>query len=130
MSRMRSYVYYVNLNFGSAILLDVENERQTALYTHLGKTLRAIRTKRNQTQEQLSRAAGMSRTSLTNIEAGRQKSPLHELLKLADALDIELRELIPLKVDLPGEVSVLLSNQPRRVGNKTAALLERLKKTE
>ena len=38
---------------------------------------------------------GLTRTSLTNIESGRQHPPLHTFCELAEQLDADYAELIP-----------------------------------
>lgn len=50
------------------------------------------------TQESLAVKVGMTRTSITNIEKGRQKVLSHILVELANALNVPLVELLP-KVD-------------------------------
>lgn len=46
-------------------------------------------------QAHLAGQVGLLRTSITNIEAGRQKAPLHVLYALCDALDVEVTDLLP-----------------------------------
>lgn len=47
------------------------------------------------TQEELARRVGMTRTSITNIERGRQKVQLHTLYDIAAALDTPIQNLLP-----------------------------------
>ena len=47
------------------------------------------------TQERLGTLVGLSRTSITNIEKGRQHVPLHQLYRIADALDVTPTMLLP-----------------------------------
>lgn len=47
------------------------------------------------TQGRLATAVGFSRTSITNIERGRQKIFLHTLADVADALGVRLQDLVP-----------------------------------
>jgi hypothetical protein len=37
----------------------------------------------------------MLRTSITNIEAGRQKAPLHVIYTICDALDVDPLKILP-----------------------------------
>jgi len=46
-------------------------------------------------QVQLAEKIGVSRASIVNIEAGRQRPPLHVLWQIAEVLGTELAELIP-----------------------------------
>jgi transcriptional regulator with XRE-family HTH domain len=66
----------------------------TALYQYLGRQVSARRRGRY-TQTQLAKAIGVSRTSVTNLERGRQRIPVHYLLHIAEALDCELSDLLP-----------------------------------
>ena len=47
------------------------------------------------TQEKLGRMVGLSRTSITNIEKGRQHIALHQLFDLANALNVQPHVLLP-----------------------------------
>jgi transcriptional regulator with XRE-family HTH domain len=46
-------------------------------------------------QEEFAKAVGLSRTSITNIERGRQPVSLHTLYSMADILGIEAVDLLP-----------------------------------
>jgi transcriptional regulator with XRE-family HTH domain len=46
-------------------------------------------------QDSLARAVGLSRTSITNIEKGRQPVQVHLLVKIADALGATSASLLP-----------------------------------
>lgn len=65
------------------------------IYKELGKRVGTARDKANLTQERLAVRVGLSRTSIVNIEAGRQRVPLHQLYRIADALDLEPADLLP-----------------------------------
>lgn len=69
--------------------------KHAELYQQVGTRLRAIRQERNITQEALAHLVGMKRTSLTNIEKGRQKLLLHTIIDLAEALGVSQIELLP-----------------------------------
>lgn len=64
-------------------------------YKHIGMTIRAAREALGMTQGELANVVGLSRTSLTNIESGRQRILVDQLAELADALDIPVHSLIP-----------------------------------
>lgn len=53
------------------------------------------RAKEHPSQEDLALALGLSRTSITNIERGRQPIQLHTLYKIADVLGVEPTVLLP-----------------------------------
>lgn len=89
------------------------------LYKLVGSYIRRARGKRF-TQLQLAEATGLSRTSITNLESGNQKIPIHILFRIARALDVEPGNLIPelSEVFRPSRV------ENRKVGNKMASMTE------
>jgi DNA-binding XRE family transcriptional regulator len=77
------------------------------------------------TQGRLATAVGLSRTSITNIERGRQKIFLHTLADVADVLGVQLHDLVPqqakptldkqLPKDTPPKVRELISKMVGRI---------------
>jgi transcriptional regulator with XRE-family HTH domain len=66
------------------------------LYKVFGELVRLHRERQEGlTQEKLGRLVGLSRTSITNIEKGRQHVALHQLLDLAEALEVQPEALLP-----------------------------------
>lgn len=61
--------------------------------TTLGARIKAARRKRRLTQEQLAAAAGITRTTVQNIEAGRTGTT-HHIQEIADALDVTVEYLL------------------------------------
>tara|TARA_R110001606_G_scaffold399304_1_gene584224 strand:- start:3654 stop:4019 length:366 start_codon:yes stop_codon:yes gene_type:complete len=59
------------------------------IYEALGKNIRRLREKDHQTQAQLAAQIGISRASLANIEAGRQKVLLHHIFAIAETLSLD-----------------------------------------
>jgi transcriptional regulator with XRE-family HTH domain len=70
------------------------NESQKALYIELGKKIKNARGTRL-SQADLAKGSALSRTSITNIEKGRQHLPLHTLYSIANALEIPIGALLP-----------------------------------
>jgi len=66
-------------------------------YKEFGRLVREARERAEPkiTQEHLADIVGLSRTSITNIESGRQHIPLHTLFALADAVGVKVGELLP-----------------------------------
>lgn len=60
----------------------------------IGDRIRAERERQNLTQERLYLAAGISRWSLQEIEAGRNNPTTGTLLRIACALDVPLAVLV------------------------------------
>jgi transcriptional regulator with XRE-family HTH domain len=60
----------------------------------LGKRVRLARQERELTQEQLARAAGMSRSFLSLVELGDRGANVRLLYRLAEELGLPLSELL------------------------------------
>lgn len=71
-----------------------------------GKRVRELRLERGLTQEKLADLAGMHFTAIGHIERASRSSTLETVLKLAGALQVQPRELIP--------DAKLTSRKPRR----------------
>lgn len=65
------------------------------LYEEFGRLLRDQRDKEGLTQKDISERVGLSRTSITNIELGKQHVSLHLLYKLASAVNTSPTNLLP-----------------------------------
>ena len=64
-------------------------------YQEVGRRIKRARKTRLLTQEALASLISLTRTSITNIEKGRQKILLHTLADLATALRVEYAALLP-----------------------------------
>lgn len=71
-------------------------------YVEFGRNIRRQRerTEVKLSQDALAKRVGLSRTSITNIEKGRQQVPLHMLYSFADALGVDPSLLLPDKKKL------------------------------
>ena len=67
----------------------------TQLYRAIGQQVRAARERAEMTQETLAARVGLTRTSVTNVEHGRQKIQVHTLCALADVLGVPCSTLLP-----------------------------------
>jgi transcriptional regulator with XRE-family HTH domain len=67
------------------------------LYREFGRILRQRRKEARLTQDDVANRVGLSRTSITNIEQGRQHVSLHMLYGLADAIGAQPHDLLPQK---------------------------------
>lgn len=75
--------------------LKVELERTDELYITLGQLVRAARRRAQLTQDVVAGRIGLTRTSINNIEHGRQKILVHTLYDLASALGVSPAALMP-----------------------------------
>lgn len=65
------------------------------LYAALGELVRSARVEAELTQEELGKGIDRTRTSVANIEAGRQRIPLHTLYAIARVVEKSPAELLP-----------------------------------
>lgn len=66
-----------------------------SLYSEVGRRIAAERNSKKITQARLGAIVSLTRTSITNIEKGRQKVLLHTLFDIAEALGVAPMELLP-----------------------------------
>lgn len=62
--------------------------------TEFGQRLRELRLERGLSQERLGELAGLDRTYVSSAEAGRRNVSLKTIHKLAEALEVEARDLV------------------------------------
>lgn len=69
------------------------------LYAALGSRIRELREsedgRKRMTQAELAQQVGLERTSITNIEKGSQKVPLHVLYRLCEVLKVDVLSVLP-----------------------------------
>lgn len=65
------------------------------LYIEVGRRISTTRSALTITQGELATAVSLSRTSITNIESGRQKIQIHTLLQIAAFLEVDAVDLLP-----------------------------------
>ena len=65
------------------------------LYWEIGFRVRVAREVVGLTQEELAERLGMSRVSITNLELGRQRTPLDTLYRVARVLNVRPHRLLP-----------------------------------
>ncbi|MEV7084125.1 helix-turn-helix transcriptional regulator [Streptomyces sp. NPDC093516] len=64
-------------------------------YEAFGERVRKARATQGLNQQELGSAVGLNRTSISNIEKGRQRVALHMLFEFATALRVEPESLLP-----------------------------------
>lgn len=96
-------------------------------YVQVGKR---IRDKRGaaMTQEKLAIHVGLTRTSVTNIEKGKQRLSLHTLIAIAEALKIPPAELLPSTIDGRMSASEALKHRPEDEQEFLKSALQKLSK--
>ena len=73
----------------------MDGDSTSALYIEFGKAVREHRDRLHLTQDELGLQIGLSRTSITNIERGRQHVALHQIFEIARVLRIPASTLLP-----------------------------------
>lgn len=96
------------------------------LYLHVAVQLKKRREERGLTQQQLGDMVGLKRTSISNIEGGEQKPPLHVLYTICMALGLEPVDILPSIARAttdPDRVNVVIDGKVRKVTRATAKML-------
>ena len=65
------------------------------IYHHIGIKIREERVRLHLTQDALASLVSLTRSSITNIEAGRQKMLLETFIEIAEALNVPPEKLLP-----------------------------------
>lgn len=82
------------------------------IYREFGRILRQRRSDAALTQDELATKVGLVRTSITNMELGKQNVSLHLLFQLADALGVQAKDLLPDRV--PQQMSPNIERQIKK----------------
>jgi DNA-binding XRE family transcriptional regulator len=103
------------------------------LYTLIGDRVRRIRETQTprMSQEDLARILELKRTSVTNIELGKQKLTLDAVYRLCEHFGLDISEIMPAVADVTHALgrSVVVGGKAQEVGVKTASVVERLRPT-
>ena len=101
------------------------------LYELIGDRIRRIREAQTprMSQGDLAKILGLQRTSVTNMELGKQKPTLETLLRLCEHFALEIDAIVPRlrEVELVQARSVVIGGKAQEVGAKTANLLSSLR---
>ena len=85
-----------------------------SVYLQVGQAIRKRRRELELTQDQLGRAIHLGRTSIVNIESGRQHVSIHHLIAIATALGVEPGSLLPAVAKPDAGPQERLNQQERR----------------
>jgi len=98
-------------------------------YDELGERVQRARRKRGLTQERLATLIGLTRTSVVNLEKGRQKILCHTLVHLAKALQVSAEELLP-DAACRTELDDLLKTEPLKAQEYVRFVIESSNKSK
>lgn len=101
---------------------------ETLLYQKLGQQIRQKRELAKLTQAQLAKRVDVLRTSITNIEAGRQKAPLHLIYELCAVLQVDIKDILPPLGELaePQSSAIEIGGRLKNIPPKSAELIDEL----
>jgi transcriptional regulator with XRE-family HTH domain len=101
------------------------------LYVEIGRRIRQFRESQSprMSQEELAKILGLTRTSITNIEAGQQKITLDSLYLLCERFRVEISDVVPTVASISSgdPRSVVVAGKSHDVGAKTASVVDRLR---
>ena len=106
----------------------LDSERLYELVGDRIKQLREAQTPK-MSQGELAKILDLQRTSITNIELGKQKPTLDTLLRLCEHFGLEINAIVPQvrEVSIVQARSVIVGGKTQEVGAKTASLLSTLR---
>lgn len=81
-----------------------------AFYSQVGRRVQRLREDRRLTQEHLAARLQLTRASIANLEAGRQRISAYHLVTLAATLGVTIGDLVP--VDAPVRQAASLPDTP------------------
>ena len=63
-------------------------------FTRIGMNIRDIREEKNISQQDLAAACNFEKSNMSRIEAGRTNLTIGTLLKICEALDVKLKDIV------------------------------------
>lgn len=75
--------------------IEQEDNAANKYYLVIGERVAIRRKALKMKQEDLAKAIGLTRTSIVNLEAGRQRIPIHTFYSIAEALKTNVHDLLP-----------------------------------
>lgn len=74
---------------------DSEDVRSTQFYRRVGAKVRSARIEAGLSQAALAEQVGLTRSSMANLEAARQRTSLYHFVLISRALGVEVSALLP-----------------------------------
>lgn len=97
---------------------------KTALYIEIGERIQIARKACDLSQQELADVVGLTRTSISNIESGKQHLTIHTLFDIAAMLEISVHELLPEYISDEKQQQI---TELRNIANQILELQERSK---
>ena len=111
-------VYVVFIESTKLDILGLMKKSADAAQILLGRRIRSLRNVKSWTQEALGSEAGINYKFLGEIERGQQNPSFNVLIKIADALNVDLMELFRLeseisdRKEIEGQITRIIKNAP------------------
>lgn len=105
----------------------------SVLYSIIGERLKHLRLEKGLSQTELSdKIPNIGRTSISNIEKGEQKPPLHIIYLICNQLDVDIHSILPTYSDVMTQVESQSDNEilnyinEKNIDEKTKQALQEL----
>lgn len=95
------------------------------LYVDIGRNIKAARQISKLSQAELAEKLNLKRTSVTNIENGKQRLPLHLLYEICNLLNMDITKILPNNKNSKKEMTVSIEG---KTFNITEDSLEKINK--
>ena len=111
-------VYVVFIESTKLDILGLMKKSADTAQILLGRRIRSLRNVKSWTQEALGSEAGINYKFLGEIERGQQNPSFNVLIKIADALNVDLMELFRLeseisdRKEIEGQITRIIKNAP------------------
>jgi transcriptional regulator with XRE-family HTH domain len=92
-------------------------------YKEMGRAIKSARLKRGLTQDIIARHLTLTRTSIINLEKGRHRPSIYQLLQIAEVLDLNYQDLIPFNDSTPNE-KIPIATQKEIINNLDNAVID------
>lgn len=104
---------------------------ESELYKEIGSNIRELRKKRGFTQQALADRMGVTRTSITNLEGGKQRPSIHFIYALCDKLSTSTYDIFPKSSNyiVTGKKKKIQAagNKPIEVSRHTERVIEKIR---
>jgi DNA-binding XRE family transcriptional regulator len=89
----------------------LNKEKENIFYQKVGENIRMLRKSLKITQDDLAFLLDYSRVAINNIEAGKQRLPMHLIVSMCNVLNCQLSDLIPYYKHTDKQVSDLFEER-------------------
>lgn len=107
------------------------DETLERIYLIIGERIRIRRNELGYSQTQLGKKVSLTRSSIANIEAGRQRPMIHTVMQIANELGMEPRDFLP-EVEQPQRPMSLetgsLDGQPESTQNFVQRVIQQARR--